>query len=523
MSSSSELSPEIWDHILSFCAEKDDEGLFVSQKTLATCLRVSKTWYLLASPYLYSSPIIRDIHNFFLGSDKPVSQSLSDSLSSSHELYLKVVQEGNTKLPLLHQVQQLRIYPYSLPEDCDFEQLEAISTKQRESYTSANDILSKCVGTITPRVKSISCDSYLVPTGHREREISDTSFKSIRSIKLNLLTHLRPKSWCEFDSPSMSLSDDILKITTTKGLLPEITECHTTLEDPPIIHWGTTNRITVREKEDVRKYLWPIVNNYEGGSSSSSAGRKSSNLDVDWPVDSVSELDQECWIECIYEMVDSSIPAVFIERAEQEEVDSKTIIEVYGIEKFLTISSDLEGVGADLNYVYEDTVINPKIPSDEIDMACLSSIKSSRFTPQELERRRSIYKSIFIHMEERIRELLEINSEGLWTDTLRKAPTIKLYLATDYQGCTSCGQGKGDKWELDLRPRPPPRDDDSDWTDDENDDDDGEDWSDDDGHDFDVDDFIEYDDDDVYGVGYDDEEEDLDVDEDEWVDEDDVI
>ncbi|WWC98329.1 hypothetical protein V866_005220 [Kwoniella sp. B9012] len=529
----SELSPEIWDHILSLCREKDDEGLFVSQKMLATCLRVSKTWYLLASPYLYSSPIIKDIHNFFLGSDKPLSSTLFESLASSkvssHDLYLKSIEEGNTKLPLLHQIQHLRIYPYSLPEECDDEKLDQVIAIQRESYTQANEILSNCQGIITPRLRSISCDSYLIPTGKREREISDMLFRSIRNIKLNLLTHLRPQNWCEFDSPTMSLSDDVLKMTK-RGVLPQVVECHTTLEDPPVIQWGTKNRLTIREKEDVRKYLWPIVKNYESTNTSDTTPRErnsagNGNENIDWPVDSVSELDQEVWIECIYELIECSTPLEPEDRnisklkqsESKDEIDGDTILEVYGIEKFLTISSSMEGVGENLPFIDESTVIQPKIPSDEIDMDCLASIKRSRFTTEELSRRQSIYRSIFLKMEERIRECLEINEQGQWIDTGKKAPTIKFYLASDYPGCSSCGQGKGDKWELDTRPRPPPRDDDSDWTDDDHIEDDEDDWDDDDEHDFDVDDFIEYDDDDIYDGGGGDYE--PDGDDDDWQDE----
>ncbi|OCF56243.1 hypothetical protein L486_06184 [Kwoniella mangroviensis CBS 10435] len=533
----SELSPEIWDHILSLCREKDDEGLFVSQKTLATCLRVSKTWYLLASPYLYSSPIIKDIHNFFVGSDKPLSSTLSESLASSkvssHDLYLKSIEEGNTKLPLLHQIQHLRIYPHSLPEECDDEKLDQVINIQRDSYTQAKEILSNCQGVMTPRLKSISCDSYLIPTGDREREISDMLFRSIRNIKLNLLSHLQPEHWCEFDSPTMSLSGDVLKMTK-RGVLPQMVEIHTTLEDPPVIQWGTKNRLTIREKEDVRKYLWPAVNNYESTNTSTATGERNkvgngneNGYDnIDWPVDSVSVIDQETWIECICEMIEYSMPlepedrnADGLEQSKSEsEIDGDTILEVYGIEKFLTISSSMEGVGENLPFIDESTVIEPKVLYGDIDMDCLASITKSRFTAEELSRRQSIYRSISLKIEERIRECLEINEQGQWIDTGKKAPTIKLYLASDYPGCSSCGQGKGDKWELDTRPRPPPRDDDSDWTDDDHDEDDQDDWDDDDdGHDFDVDDFIEYDDDDIYDGGGGDYE--PDADDDDWQDE----
>ncbi|WWC72738.1 uncharacterized protein I206_106702 [Kwoniella pini CBS 10737] len=505
-----ELGPEIWAHVFRFCGEKDDEGLFVPQKTLATCLRVNKAWYLLASPHLYYSPMLRDIGAFFRGADKPIppqlATSLSESISSPHELYLDCIQQGNTKLPLLHQIRQLRLHPYEVLDRIDDEWSNDMNRQYGTAEIAKNILLTfEEKINLTPKLESIILGSYLLPTGLREKTMSDLLFSAIRKLYSTIFTRLRPRYWCEFDPPtghSPWNSKEVLDlINYSAGGLPEFAEIHTTLEDPPCIQWGTINRVTVRDKADVRKYLWPKitfdkVNEENGESVGAETTRFGKGLDGEWPIEAVQPMDQECWVECLHEMIRDSIPSWFHKSEEDEEkirekIDAKTVVEVYGIEKFLTI---LPGYPGGPSYLDEDTLIKSKIPEDQVNYNCYINLKSARFTPEILSQRNDIYKSIFKYMEISIKESLDIDPKSnKWKDSGKSAPEIKLFLAIEYPGCKACGQGKADEWIVDARPRPPPRDDDSDWTDEDEDDDMNDGFD-----DSDLEDMLEYDDEDVY-------------------------
>ncbi|WWC92480.1 uncharacterized protein L201_007438 [Kwoniella dendrophila CBS 6074] len=553
------LSTELWEKIIGHCTEKGDEGVFTPQRTLATCLRVCKTWYLLASPYLYASPVVQHISNFLSGADKPISEHLSGilthSTSSSQELYLQVLQEGNTKLPLLHQVQNLKFYALDLPENRENFDFMKISMDTIDKSGIISNMLHNLTPftCLTPRLENIQVNSHLFPFGLDEKSMTDLVSKNCSNLSTNFFTVLKPKYWCEYDSPpNVRLSESPKDLSRTltmieNGYIPKISEFHTSLteDEPPTIHWGTTNRVSIREKMDVRKYMFPRVEGFEDPKSELEPRPKAQHQDDivetgsqpesdsedsgclaansadpeqnqfnnnhnngEWPVEAVGDMDLDCWVDAICEIIQNSRLRLTGKPNlnHVETIDSKTKLHVYGIEKFLTIAP---GYAGGPSYIDETTTIIPKIKPEDVDLSSFRGIKECNFTSEQLELRKSIHQSSFKKMESTIREKLKINSSGNWIKTNRKAPEIKLFLAIEHPGCMSCGQGKNDIWKLDCRPRPPAREDDSDWTD-EYDEDDDDDFDSDDYPD--VDDLIEYDDDDIY---------DMDDDDDGFLDEDD--
>ncbi|OCF56239.1 hypothetical protein L486_06180 [Kwoniella mangroviensis CBS 10435] len=208
----SNLTPEIWSMIFSFCMEPSHQDKQISQPTLVKLLRVSSTFFLIAGRLLYRDVVIGNLNGLLLGINKT---ELPDERKNTEHL---------SDLKLIRQICYIQV-------------------------KSILKVLSN--GSFNVDVQSLTIGSGSAPKSKEIERIQSRFFCEIHSIRRKLLELFKPEVWTEY-SPLHGYCFEPLQsdFTNVKRILPEVVNIYTTLEGTFPLVWGTLNRTIVRRKEN---------------------------------------------------------------------------------------------------------------------------------------------------------------------------------------------------------------------------------------------------------------------------------
>ncbi|OCF45549.1 hypothetical protein I317_00451 [Kwoniella heveanensis CBS 569] len=120
----------------------------------------------------------------------------------------------------------------------------------------------------------------------------------------------------------------------------------------------------------------------------------------------------------------------------------ETVLELFGFEKLLP-SPEWPATSV-ARHVPSEADERPK----RIDLSSWSAYRDSRHSAAYLAVREDAQKAALKRVEAAV--ISELKNQALGEDEY-KPPSISLRLASEYEGCASCGEGKADKWTLDHR------------------------------------------------------------------------
>ncbi|WVQ63541.1 uncharacterized protein L199_001694 [Kwoniella botswanensis] len=477
------LSPEILRIIFIFCSSSDhgvafhivkQEDKLRSQKALYACLRVNKTWYMAATPLLYRAPIFQNIASFFCGIDRYLSSTIdvgtgSTSFEGPKGIYSQMIDQGNTKLPLLQYVQRLQIIPLIIPDEYEGRDYDSvIRNAQQATFELGCKLLndSPFRPHLLPKLDGITIGSQEVFVLEDEEFIMEAFDQGIKVLK-GMMTPLVKRCICHHVPPreygwgyyqNRTSADYEVDNGIDYDNLPERIETHTGLAEgiPPII-WGTTNVISIRTELDTDQNSWPRW-------TSSRYHEENNELLMNelWQfqrsASGHSNRDHNQW-DMVYDLVHAiresrmKSKATPVEDREEcmsmRKLDERTKIHFYGLEKLFECY--------DLTYELSRDIIsrNRVMREDKKeDLSSWHTFSHSRFNQTILNMREREQKDVLKYMDEETKHKLNIDDDGKWLrhkrkyGKLRVAPEIKFSLSVDYDGCGSCGDEKGDGWSV---------------------------------------------------------------------------
>ncbi|KAK6906254.1 hypothetical protein I203_100239 [Kwoniella mangroviensis CBS 8507] len=244
----SNLTPEIWSMIFSFCMEPSHQDKQISQPTLVKLLRVSSTFFLIAGRLLYRDVVIGNLGGLLLGINK--TELPDERKNTEHLSDLKLIRVGNTKLPLIRCIRNITVTPYSSEDEVN--NISEIILDQQICYIQVKSILKVLSnGSFNVDVQSLTIGSGSAPKSKEIERIQSRFFCEIHSIRRKLLELFKPEVWTEY-SPLHGYCFEPLQsdFTNVKRILPEVVNIYTTLEGTFPLVWGTLNRTIVRRKEN---------------------------------------------------------------------------------------------------------------------------------------------------------------------------------------------------------------------------------------------------------------------------------
>ncbi|WWC98325.1 hypothetical protein V866_005216 [Kwoniella sp. B9012] len=382
------LTPEIWSMIFSFCTEPSHQDKQVPQPTLVKLLRVNSTFFAIAAPLLYRNATIENLGGFLLGISRT---GLPEEIKKINHLSdLDFLGTGNTKLPLLRCIRNLTIIPFS--PNAQVNNVSDIFHHQQTCYNQAKTILGRLSSRSSElHIQSLTFGSAPSPQSKEIERVHSRFFSVIHPIRRTLLELFRPQIWIEY-SPLHGYCFEPLRsdFTNIKRILPEVVNIYTTLEGTFPLVWGTRNRIIVRRKENR-----PVQGMPDMSLLMVNPETIPEELDmISYPRFSEDEVVKTI----VYTIIRSTPPWLRrLNEDEQELIDEKTKIEIYGLEKSIAVSDQI------------DDEHEPDDCKEESDMRTLDRV------------------------ENRIREGSKITSDGRWIKSGKKAFSMRLLLGTDHQ------------------------------------------------------------------------------------------
>ncbi|WWC92477.1 uncharacterized protein L201_007435 [Kwoniella dendrophila CBS 6074] len=161
------------------------------------------------------------------------------------------------------------------------------------------------------------------------------------------------------------------------------------------------------------------------------------------------------------------IPSHVMTHDQMEKNDMKTAIEIYGLEKLLSIGiltfgiarrmmreslKDLEENGKGIIRDIEKASEEEAEEGEANIYSCWYNYSNSKISKNSLREKQEIQRKELIGVQEDILKSLGINEDGKWFRRINgigkwiKAPTVNVHLSVDYLGCSACDDGKHDSW-----------------------------------------------------------------------------
>ncbi|OCF78988.1 hypothetical protein I204_00932 [Kwoniella mangroviensis CBS 8886] len=276
----SNLTPEIWSMIFSFCMEPSHQDKQISQPTLVKLLRVSSTFFLIAGRLLYRDVVIGNLGGLLLGINK--TELPDERKNTEHLSDLKLIRVGNTKLPLIRCIRNITVTPYSSEDEVN--NISEIILDQQICYIQVKSILKVLSnGSFNVDVQSLTIGSGSAPKSKEIERIQSRFFCEIHSIRRKLLELFKPEVWTEY-SPLHGYCFEPLQsdFTNVKRILPEVELID---EKTKIEIYGLEKLIAVsnpidgehdpddRKEESEMRTLARVENRIREGSNVTSEGR----------------------------------------------------------------------------------------------------------------------------------------------------------------------------------------------------------------------------------------------------------
>ncbi|WVW80602.1 hypothetical protein I302_102588 [Kwoniella bestiolae CBS 10118] len=395
------LTPEIWSMIFSFCAEPIRRDEQVSQPTLVKLLQVNSSFLSIVAPLLYRNVTIEDLGGFLRGLDSTSLHDESNAVPLANLADLVLIRLGYTKVALLRYVRHLKVVPWTrsvkLADPPVSSSAETID-EQHSSYIEAKSTLQKLSHiSLDDNILSITIGRSVQPNSKEMDRIHSRFFSEIHPIRRRLLELFRPGQWTEY-SPLHGYCFEPLQSDFIGGerVIPELVVIHTTLEGTFPLVWGTTNRIMVnpRKGSDNRAIMEPSV-------MMSNTETIPEELDM---LPAGRLLEDELVRSLVYTIIRSNPPWLRrMDEVQQESVDERTKIEVYGLENVLRLNDDSSGLRADgLEIAKEASSDNGSGSKETSHLRVLGRIES------------------------RIRDQSSISEDDRWIKSGRKAFSIGL-------------------------------------------------------------------------------------------------
>ncbi|WVQ95366.1 hypothetical protein IAU59_002463 [Kwoniella sp. CBS 9459] len=443
-----ELSPELWTLIFEFCLEKGEPGRFVPQNTLAAALRVDKTFFELAGAVLYRNPVVHNIRNFLQG-------AYEDTRAAQDKL-----ERIQTKLPLLKHVRRLALVPQIHRSGTSTSVPCAAGLDSKAQELVFNGVV------VTPSLKALTIGY------DKERftlkEVAHPLCSNSQSNVIGpLMAITSPDTVCTYPK------DTSVDIPNETGAgWPSVHNIHMSYLDPewcldlPIV-LGTTNRISVTEELDKHCRAWPLRVLTQALNTTSTA-EQSSWTTSDWTwahrpdllvsSEEMAGFDSTDYHQCTRYLSDEESLINFLSVTVREVYDEyngrllydmgrgrmrqiTTILEFYGLEKFLPLSEAITTFAA--THLGSASDEAPR----QIDLSSWSAYRDSRHSSAYLAIREEVQRATLKRIQDAVETCLEEIIKPFDCQPL----IIRLRLGSDYEGCGSCGEGKGDKWTLDHR------------------------------------------------------------------------
>ncbi|WVQ63539.1 uncharacterized protein L199_001692 [Kwoniella botswanensis] len=392
------LTPEIWSMIFSFCTEPSQQDKQVPQPTLVKLLRVNSTFFSIAAPLLYRNVMIENLGDFLLGITRT---GLPDDIKRiNHWSGLDLTGTGNTKLPLLRCIRNLTIIPFSPNRYVN--DVYDILYHQQTCYDQAKTVLGRLSSRSSGlHIQSLTIGSASSPQSKEIETVHSRFFSVIHSVRRTLLELFRPQIWTEY-SPIHGYCFEPLRsdFTNVKRILPEVVNIYTTLEGTFPLVWGTLNRIIVRRKENT-----PV----QGMPDMSVLMVNPETIPEELDMISNPRFSEDGVVKTIvYTIIRSTPPWLRrLNEGEQELIDEKTKIEIYGLERLIA-------------------------PSDQIDDEHEPDDRKEESEMRALDR-----------VENGIREGSNVTSDGRWMRSGKKAFSIGLSLDVDDQDPSGTDESEG--------------------------------------------------------------------------------
>ncbi|WVQ85176.1 hypothetical protein IAT38_007341 [Cryptococcus sp. DSM 104549] len=327
-----QLNPELWSLVLSYClvpvVRRDERnfmnGIYQSQETLATAMRVNSTFYLAAAPILYRHAVVYDIGNLFLGANNPVSPEVL-CLPQGVDSDLEYLREGNTKLPLLRHIRSITTIPR---EFSDLAPVHAIAAQSR-SIDLADYIIQHILHTprpsgavpFMPHFNIITFDTALRSDCplliESDNCVRDEFYIAVSAIIPNLLrAGPQRKALCQTDSPCISC---VRAVDWLDRAVPRVTTIHTQLQEEIELQLGTKTRV----------YVDWALHEYDPDDSEE---------DDDEEPPRMGKMSFSSAVAFMVDMLSDSIPDWLTEEsAVSTGIMANTSIEVYGLENIVTL------------------------------------------------------------------------------------------------------------------------------------------------------------------------------------------
>ncbi|WVF67867.1 hypothetical protein IAT40_002628 [Kwoniella sp. CBS 6097] len=437
-----QLPAELWSHIFELCREEGEQGYFVPQPTLATALRLSKTFFKLAGEVLYHDPIVHNLRNFVEGATDDFDAS---SAGNSTRFC--------SKLPLLNHVRRLTIAPSC--HDGKYFRVSNIACEARQA-SERLEWLRRSGIVATPNLDSLSLGTYpsaMINSSEDHRLcLWFSGTRTSWDIRAQLFQVLRPNIWCEWLYDDYPREHQMPRVTSTsyipKPLLPKIVNLHISSKHSRYcLVWGTTNRVVMPQETDILCHHSP-----QRWLSSLEQTRATGVLLPSIATDVISHFDiiqqirhpdgplTEVWLaEGILDKITQESRRLDLRTA----AESITTLELFGLEKILGVllsKSEMEELEVLLDGEWDYATSKG---SDESSWAaCREDHVSDALMAFRDELQKSALNRVEKAVHMRLQEALEHGSNEHNIENL----VVRLYRAQEYTGCDSCGEGKEDRW-----------------------------------------------------------------------------